>query len=896
MEQERPFTEGDAPEKQPSPRIGGSRRHEPRSIVARAATLLAVLAGCSTHPFDAEPVSQPAIFANDDRRDWREVDSDLASFGQRHVGVMTYDVLLRTRGTTPRRANFVTTLYGESLGLCDDQPFLCQPRLGECSGTLIDGNLFVTAGHCLGIPTPASAPTTEEREELVERLQDWCDAALVVFNWRELDREPPPSNLPAGETGGEVPTIVTERDVYHCHEVLVHQNDPRARETSTDVTIFTLKRDADASSSQPVVAPYGPALVMENPRRPPPVSVGALVEGIGFPAGLPMKFKSSSILAGGDDIRVRTHMDILGGDSGGGLFLDRRHFAVASTSALLCPPGTRRAAGHYCARASGCLVEMQGAADPRIASVYSLTWRAIDALCGGDGSGPGITAPPPFTTRSTPYPSYLCGTAPPVAPEPYVPSPEEPEPVEPEPTAPPGARDADDPVGAVGCSVDGNARGVGISFVVLLGMLVRRRRSDGAMLASLCILGAACAGSKAEPDDDREETPPEVRDAGTRDPELTADDTELQHVVSYVGLPRSRDAVGLDLDDDGAIDSALGEVVALFDDLGVSLSRSLNRATRDGRLRFLLVTTRERGIVDLTIYTGLREPLDLSGGGVYSVDTDTPPIRFTGTSTSEDGFAVGTESFVLRIPLLEGVRPIELPMNAARFEGDVREPFFEGVLAGAVPERALRAGVFVPLSDLFDLLLRSDPGCPSACESAGLGVALSMMDANDDGSLSVAELEGFPPLAARLTPDLDTDLDGVADALSVGVRIEAVEAGFTPSTRATSGGSPKSLLCFDECSDATDCAACNGRSECGWCASERLCVTRSRRASCEMDGGTWVDRITQCEDCTARATCGECVGRNAFCGWCPGMGCVNDSAVAATACGADYRRFADGCE
>lgn len=100
----------------------------------------------------------------------------------------------------------------------------------------------------------------------------------------------------------------------------------------------------------------------------------------------------------------------------------------------------------------------------------------------------------------------------------------------------------------------------------------------------------------------------------------------------------------------------------------------------------------------------------------------------------------------------------------------------------------------------------------------------------------------------------------------------------------------------DPCAEAMDCAACNGRSECGWCEAELGCIARDRIAECEMQGGTWTDRITECVDCASRSTCGECVDRNAFCGWCPGVGCVDDSAVAATACGTDYRRVIDGCE
>ncbi|HJL00224.1 MAG TPA: hypothetical protein RMH85_01825 [Polyangiaceae bacterium LLY-WYZ-15_(1-7)] len=869
----------------------------PRALPALAA---AALLGACASPEPVAGTEQATIWGADDREDWREVSPDLQAFGQRHIGVLARRSSLGFRAT-PQDAQLATGSTRWEQGFCDDQPFLCQPRVGYCSGTLLDGNLFATAGHCIGVPTPEEEPTAAERTEILERLQDWCDNAMVVFNWREVDREPavPADELPSGETGGTVPPIVTERDVYYCHEVLAHQYNPSVgsvRAYSNDITIFTLKRDPSATAPQPVVEPYGPAPVMANPRQPPSVAVGTEVLGIGFPAGLPMKFKSAPLLEL-TPLWARARIDILGGDSGGGLFTPaREHFAVVSNNPTRCPRGSQRQ-GHYCRRGGeegdeGCLIDQQEEERPDNFVNYTLTYRAIDRLCGGPGWYEGGREPPPLIlTRDTPYPSYLCGTAAPVAPAPYVPSPVEPEP---DPVDPGGA-DPDDPVASTGCSASGTARGLALPFLFLLGLLALRRRRGVALLAGLCMLGAACSGGDGEPDEDDDDTPFWLRDAGPRDaaePEddagmsVIGEDAEYRHVVSYLRLPRSRDALGLDLDGDGELDSALGDVVALFDDLGVSLSRPLMRAVDDGRLRLLLQTRRERGAVDLDVYEGEPEPLDPSGGGIYAVAPGTTPTTFTGAPSGETGFTVNAETFVLRVPLFEGVTPIELPLRGARLEGDAGEWFLEARLGGAVPASALRGGLFVPLADLFELLLARDQGCPADCESAGLGLALAMMDANGDDALSVDELEGFAPLAERLAPDLDTDGDGTADALSIGVELEAVMAAFAPNARATSGGAPKAAVCFDECEAAESCDECNSLEffGCGWCPGMG-CMNDARMDECEAD---WAGSRTACSPCEGFSDCESCAV-DPFCGWCPGTGCVAERSSAAAACGDDFQ-------
>lgn len=822
--------------------------------------------------------SQATIWGTDDRRDWRETETGLAEFGRQHIGLLASRSSLG-RGATPQDAQLGGRVRADA-GFCDDQPFLCQPRLGFCSATLIDGDLAATAGHCLGVPTPEkdewAAFTTAERAarraEMDERLQRWCDRTMIVFNWREVDRDPPvPEHaLPSGETGGEVPTVVTERDVYYCHEVLVHQNRPSVGSVaglSSDVALFTVKRDPRATTSQAVLAPYGPAPVMANPTEPPPVATGQTVTSITFPNGLPMKFTTSPI-TGLSEIWVNTAMDLLRGSSGGGLFAGGRHFAVVSNFRPDCPRGTTRN-GAYCTRSTtegdSCLTEPQGV-EARAAVNYSLTYPAIDVLCGGVGEVPNplIELPPFYGARSLPRRSHLCGTAAPVAPEPYVPSPVMPDPA----PVDPGGPDASSPSDAAGCSASGASGGAAGAILLALVLLCLRRRSALVGLGALVLL-VACADPPSGSEWAVDSGPAVSRDMG---PPLMSERVEERYVVSYLRLPRSEDALGVDLDGDGSVDSALGGAVALFDDLGVSLSLPLMNAVDDGRLRWLLAATRTGETFELDLYEGLEGTLDPSGGGLYEVDPMSTPAAFVGVAPTEASFAVEGGPLWVRIPLFDGVMPIELPLDDVRIEGRGDAAFLDASLGGAVAIDRLPEGLFRPLSVFFELLIAEDPGCPDDCESAGLSLALTMIDGDGDGRLSVDELAGFAPLASQLEPDLDTDGDGVADALSVGVEIEAVPGAFLPTAR-RERTARKALVCFDtRCAPQTDCTSCTIEAGCGWCAGVG-CMPESEAASCEPVD--WRPERSACIPCEA-TSCGECAA-SGFCSWCPGTGCVNDA-------------------
>lgn len=163
---------------------------------------------------------------------------------------------------------------GERLGLCEDQRFRDQPDVSDCSATLIDDDLVLTAGHCMG-------------------SQRRCESLRYVFG-AYFDAE------------GQLSTITTD-DVYSCQRLV--QTIP---DGDLDHAIVQLDR--------PVTGARGPAPVKLLDE---PMATGSAVTLIGFPSGLPAKIANNGAVVDPreDDLDFfEATVDAFGGNSGSGVF------------------------------------------------------------------------------------------------------------------------------------------------------------------------------------------------------------------------------------------------------------------------------------------------------------------------------------------------------------------------------------------------------------------------------------------------------------------------------------------------------------------------------------------------------------------------------------------------
>lgn len=169
---------------------------------------------------------------------------------------------------------------GAALQLCPDEPFAEQPSAAFCSATLIDDDLVLTAGHCLGATLEAASAR--------------CQRVSVVFGYHYS--EPGRLGLASGD------------DVYACRRVVYLDREDTALRFS-DAAILQLERRVDTGR-----APIGVAT--DAPREKDALLAAA------HGAGLPLKLDG-----GGRVVEVSPNADYLvastdsfAGGSGGPLF------------------------------------------------------------------------------------------------------------------------------------------------------------------------------------------------------------------------------------------------------------------------------------------------------------------------------------------------------------------------------------------------------------------------------------------------------------------------------------------------------------------------------------------------------------------------------------------------
>ncbi|MEM9192178.1 MAG: trypsin-like peptidase domain-containing protein [Myxococcota bacterium] len=307
------------------------------------------LLGCSS-PSDIGATSAPNVYGEDDRADWYEpsvrLSADegarLSQLGADTVGMFVRDRHVRIADpsavllcgsnvsdypTGSEDGCFTRTLawnvwsrseFGDDVvPLCEDEPFVLQPSIGRCSGTLIAEDLVLTSGHCI-----------DEDDDV--------ETSVFVFNWR-YTRDAGPGNLdyrpiPGGRemafwveqpAPGLVP--LTRADVYHAveaHFVLERASRMRPSGSSTN---STLRDYAVVRLDRPVALPRRPAPLRYDLAALPTATPLVVAS---FGKGLPLKTDDGAVVVDSwycdpnfnPALTCNLH-DAYSGGSGGGLFL-----------------------------------------------------------------------------------------------------------------------------------------------------------------------------------------------------------------------------------------------------------------------------------------------------------------------------------------------------------------------------------------------------------------------------------------------------------------------------------------------------------------------------------------------------------------------------------------------
>lgn len=242
------------------------------------------LGGC-----DPEPVAQtvrPVVYGTDDRQDvYAHPDMNLRVLAQQSIVALMRDTAIDVSDPMAVRYTGTTTLR-ESQDLCPGQRFENDPTHSHCSGTLIDNDLVLTAGHCFTAPgADAERPNT-------------CANTRFVFKYYH-------------EAAGRLAAITAE-DVFSCAEVITRVDQTNPDGSRQDYAFVRLDRSA---------APrFTPASVA---RTNGPATMGQSITVIGFGSGIPAKIDSGGTVI---DLRTaegdyfETNLDTFSGNSGSGVF------------------------------------------------------------------------------------------------------------------------------------------------------------------------------------------------------------------------------------------------------------------------------------------------------------------------------------------------------------------------------------------------------------------------------------------------------------------------------------------------------------------------------------------------------------------------------------------------
>lgn len=225
--------------------------------------------------FRAQLKSDKGIYGKDDRIELYQATS-AARRAAAATGALVYPQYLSpTRGGMHITGRGRLPL-GQKMGLCAGERFAEQPSAAYCSGFLIDHDIFVTAGHCLGGKAPS------------------CSDLTVVFGYELTSTGVPRLSFP-------------RQDIYGCREVITRQLE---RRNGQRYDWAVIRLDRPVVGRKPVVV-WG---------EEPPSKEELVV--IGNPVGLPTKIATGGWIKQSDKREpvFLTDLDTYQGNSGSAIF------------------------------------------------------------------------------------------------------------------------------------------------------------------------------------------------------------------------------------------------------------------------------------------------------------------------------------------------------------------------------------------------------------------------------------------------------------------------------------------------------------------------------------------------------------------------------------------------
>jgi len=260
--------------------------------------------------------------------------------------------------------------------------------------------------------------------------------------------------------------------------------------------------------------------------------------------------------------------------------------------------------------------------------------------------------------------------------------------------------------------------------------------------------------------------------------------------------------IGVDVDGDGNIDNKLGQIMALLMAQGTGdPNTGINNDIDQGDLVFPLRLYADMFPTDASViavaYQG--QPLSsaplFNGTDVVDIEPGSPTDMTLGGDLQTGDLDCGPGQLLIPVPLM--TQTVFVPLQLARIEGGpVTDTSWTDVMVGGgvteqdmetliVPALATYFNDFIAanptsadaatIMDLFDAnCVSTIPGCSAVVN--GVGECTDNLPTDTPPVITVTELLCNALFNSAISPDVDSDGDGIDDLLTVGFRIQAVSA------------------------------------------------------------------------------------------------------------------------
>jgi hypothetical protein len=296
----------------------------------------------------------------------------------------------------------------------------------------------------------------------------------------------------------------------------------------------------------------------------------------------------------------------------------------------------------------------------------------------------------------------------------------------------------------------------------------------------ILLLLAACNALKPTP-------------APTQTPEvLPTTGVQYHFVTNTLLIPTTQaqtQAVALNVDGDPQQhpDNLFGELLTLLTSTtqGGEMQSALDQAVNTGQLVLLHVVKADDPLndpsVSWSVFQGQKTQSapSFDGSDKFTVDSAAPPTSPIVGSLTNGHFTGG--SGTARVQMFVLSQPVEVDLIGVRVEADLSAAgCANGKLGGGVTVEEFRGKLLPTVTDGLNQIIKAG--------QAPATTLLQAFDSDQNGTITIQELENNPLLMLAVSPDLDLldasgnfnpGQDGVKDSYSVGLGFTCVPATFT---------------------------------------------------------------------------------------------------------------------